>query len=63
MAHLKDLADDASVQVAWDEAGTDALDLVGARGTPRDDRTLCRLHSNDLRTGQVASSVHNRFDS
>ena len=40
MTRLGDLADDAGVKVAWDEACANALDLVRAWGPPGDDWTL-----------------------
>lgn len=47
-SHLHDLIDEVGVQVAGDEAGPDALDLVRPRGAPRDDWRLCRLHCHNL---------------
>ena len=51
---LDGLGQKLHVEVAGDEAGADALDLVGARLTPRDDGGLGRLHRDDLDVGVLA---------
>ena len=46
--YLDGLINEGHVEVAWDEASADALDLVGARLASRDDRALSGLHSHNL---------------
>ena len=53
--HLHDLIDERGVQIAGDEACTNALDLVWARRASRDDWRLCWLHCYHL--GMTAQLV------
>lgn len=46
--HLHDLVNELRVQIARDEACTNALDLVWARRASRDDWRLCWLHCYHL---------------